>query len=201
MLSLSAMARPTRSLAGCIAILGACLLFSARTKWDWKQLPSNSSDAFCRADVWAQRGQWRRKPGLEYLPIRVVRTDLREYYSGDKINILMPLDDQQQCLVEFGEWEQYCVGVKENIPRTNSLLSWEYRVDECTLRPFDPEQVLRSMVEDGGWSFIGDSLTREVKHPAVTRANAEARFCIVLSTVSPFNTGHVCTRRLVSDIP
>ena len=75
----------------------------------------------------------------------------------------MPLNDEQQCLMSFGEWEQYCSGVNEDIARTNSLLSWEYHVEGCSLRPFNPEQVLRSMIEDGGWSFIGDSLTRGVQ--------------------------------------
>jgi len=74
----------------------------------------------------------------------------------------MPLNDEQQCLMSFGEWEQYCTAVNEDVTRTNNLLSWEYHVDECSLRPFDAEQVLRNMIEDGGWSFIGDSLTRGV---------------------------------------
>jgi len=86
----------------------------------------------------------------------------REYYAGSKVNELMPLNDEQQCLMDFGEWEQYCSGVNEDIVRTNSLLSWEYGIDECKLRPFDRDRVLRSMIEDGAWSFVGDSLTRGV---------------------------------------
>lgn len=81
------------------------------------------------------------------------------------MNVLMPLNEEQQCLMEFGEWEQYCSDVHEDVVRTNNLLSWEYRLDDCSLRPFDPDRVLRSMIEDGGWSFIGDSLTRGVITP------------------------------------
>jgi hypothetical protein len=76
------------------------------------------------------------------------------------VNELMPLNDEQQCLMDFGEWEQYCSRVNDDIVRTNNLLSWEYTLDECALRPFHRDQVLCSMIEDGGWSFIGDSLTR-----------------------------------------
>ena len=74
----------------------------------------------------------------------------------------MPLNEEQQCLMSFGEWEQYCTGVYDNIPRTNQLLSWDYTTPDCTMREFNAEEVVRSMIEEGGWSLIGDSLSRSV---------------------------------------
>jgi len=128
----------------------------------------------CVSETWSQLGNWVRKPGLQYLPVplasNTLLTDIyRHYYEGRWQNVLMPLSEEQQCLMAFGEWEQYCTGVDENIQRTNHLLSWDYTTPNCTMREFNPEEVVRSMIEEGGWSLIGDSLTRSVlSHLKVT---------------------------------
>jgi hypothetical protein len=64
--------------------------------------------------------------------------------------------------MELGEWQQYCSNVLEDIPRANHLLSRDYVVPGCTMRSLVPEKVIESMILEGGWSLIGDSLTREV---------------------------------------
>jgi hypothetical protein len=81
---------------------------------------------------------------------------------GQKNDTLMPLSDEQKCLMNFGEWEQYCWNIEANIPRANQLMSWEYSAPRCRMREFNPEEVIKSMIMDGGWSLIGDSLTRGV---------------------------------------
>ncbi|KAE9387170.1 hypothetical protein BT96DRAFT_1081005 [Gymnopus androsaceus JB14] len=38
--------------------------------------------------------------------------------------------------------------------------SWKWETEEgCNMRPFDAEELVRSLVEDGGWLLIGDSMT------------------------------------------
>ena len=107
----------------------------------------------------------------------------RRYYQGEGIGTMMPLSEEQRCLMDFGEWEQYCSNIREDIPRANHLLSWEYLAPGCQMRPFDPEVVVKSMIEEGGWSLIGDSLTRSVwsLKPSLLIL---ACFCIILSTKS-----------------
>ena len=75
---------------------------------------------------------------------------------------LLPLSIEQQCIMNLGEWEQYCTDVLDHIPRANQIMSWNYVPDGCTMRPFDPEAVIAAMVNDGGWAIVGDSLAREV---------------------------------------
>lgn len=74
----------------------------------------------------------------------------------------MPLSTEQQCLMGLGEWQQYCSNIMDDIPRANHLLSWDYVVPGCEMRPLVPEEVIESMILEGGWSLIGDSMTREV---------------------------------------
>jgi hypothetical protein len=77
---------------------------------------------------------------------------------------LAPLSTEDQCIVQLGEWEQYCtIDLLTETNRANRIRAWEYVVGKgCSMRPFTPENVIKSMIEDGGWSIIGDSLSREV---------------------------------------
>lgn len=74
----------------------------------------------------------------------------------------MPLTTEQKCIMELGEWEQYCSGIREDVSRANHLLSWDYVLPGCDMRPMEPVAVIDSMIKEGGWSIIGDSLAREV---------------------------------------
>ena len=44
-------------------------------------------------------------------------------------------------------------------------MAWDYVCPEYYMRPLIAEDVIASMVHDGGWSIIGDSLSREVPSP------------------------------------
>jgi hypothetical protein len=85
----------------------------------------------------------------------------RLFNSGES-QVLMPLSAEQHCIMQLSEWEQYCTDINDDVLRANRLLSWEYTAPGCNMRPMNPEVVIESMVEDGGWSLIGDSLVREV---------------------------------------
>jgi len=74
----------------------------------------------------------------------------------------MPLTTEQKCIMALGEWEQYCTGIREDVSRANHLLSWDYVPSGCEMRAMEPAAVIDSMIKEGGWSVIGDSLAREV---------------------------------------
>jgi hypothetical protein len=77
----------------------------------------------------------------------------------------MPINDEQQCIMRLGEWDQYCSGVDQDHGRANRLMAWDYVCPGCSMRPFVAEDVVASMINDGGWAIIGDSLSREVPPP------------------------------------
>ena len=95
---------------------------------------------------------------------------------------LLPLSTEQQCILKLGEWEQYCTNISTDISRANHLLSWDYTVQECAMRQFNPEDVITSMIKDGGWAIIGDSLAREVNpHSPTFPAPPFLRFPFLIS--------------------
>ena len=133
------------------------------------------------------RGFGRENRAWRVFPSEMGLT-FRQYAMGEKgAETLMPLSTEQQCIMGLGEWEQYCSGVKENVPRTNHLLSWDYVLPGCEMRPMDPVAVIDSMIREGGWSLIGDSLAREVRD-LIRRSLTTAPVCDILSTHSPFET-------------
>jgi hypothetical protein len=87
---------------------------------------------------------------------------IRQFNGGERSQVLMPLSTEQRCLIGLGEWQQYCSNIGDDISRANHLLSWDYVAPGCRMRPMDPEVVIEAMIHEGGWSLIGDSLTREV---------------------------------------
>jgi hypothetical protein len=94
----------------------------------------------------------------------MILTFVRQYINGEKgADTLMPLSTEQQCIMGLGEWEQYCSGIKEDVKRANHLMSWDYVLPGCEMRPLEPAVVIDSMIKEGGWCIIGDSLAREVQ--------------------------------------
>ena len=65
------------------------------------------------------------------------------------------------------------------------------------MRPFDPEVVVKSMIEEGGWSLIGDSLTRSV-YTLKPSLLILASLCFILSTKSALEANR---RRRIRALP
>ena len=118
----------------------------------------------------------------------------------------MPLSTEQQCIMGLGEWEQYCSGIKEDVKRANHLMSWDYVLPGCEMRLLEPAVVIDSMIKEGGWCIIGDSLAREV-HSLSPKCIAFSLLIIkalvrdFLSTISSFKTSRRSKFRTISLVP
>jgi hypothetical protein len=123
---------------------------------------------YCSSEVWAAQGFWDKKPGLSYNPSFYSSQGSRQFNVGGLQKALLPLSTEQQCIMRLGEWEQYCTNIGEDIERINHLVSWEYVAPGCEMRSMSPESVIASMIHDGGWSILGDSLAREVPRSSNT---------------------------------
>lgn len=72
LLSLKGLGRPARALVVAVAFAGLYWAVTDRPVRNWFDRSRISlpvgEESFCSPDVWAERGQWRRKQGLTYLP-------------------------------------------------------------------------------------------------------------------------------------
>ena len=80
LLSLNTLARPARTLVVTVCLVGLYLAITDRVPWSWLDyslfsIPA-SEPSFCKAEVWAERGQWRRKQGLECFPLSSFGADV-----------------------------------------------------------------------------------------------------------------------------
>jgi len=131
---------------------------------------------------------------------------------GRTINVLLfagialtsrdgPLTPEQKCLMALGESEKYCVGDDERMKR---MAGWEYN-STCTMRTFNPQEVVKSMISQGGWVIIGDSLSREVCHLPTLKllscSNLKACLCVVLSIVTTLETSITLPVKTLSQLP
>jgi len=132
---------------------------------------------------------------------------------GRTINVLLfagialtsrdgPLTPEQKCLMALGESERYCVGDEERMRR---MAGWEYN-STCAMRTFNPQEVVKSMISQGGWVIIGDSLSREVCHLPTLKllsscSNLEACPCVVLSIVTTLEASITIPVKTLSQLP
>ena len=161
--------RSVVSLTALISIYWILNISYQSTQESWNAIPlqtthPENNGKYCTSEVWAAQGYWDKKPGLSYTPNFYDSYRSRQFNLDEFQQALMPLSTEQQCIVGLGEWEQYCSHIGEDIQRANHLLSWEYVAPGCKMRSMTPESVIASMIHDGGWSILGDSLAREVAY-------------------------------------
>ncbi|KAI0338215.1 hypothetical protein BDW22DRAFT_1363087 [Trametopsis cervina] len=110
--------------------------------------PVLSSPGSCPPEVWAD-GQWTKRQSL--------RTDKQQATS---VADVLEFEGFQGCAADR-EYRWHLSADDSELNRYPELTAydWTPSSDTCKTRRFNPEEVVRDMVEQGGWLLIGDSVT------------------------------------------